>query len=115
MKQTWFFLGVILVGGCGPDPSSEELRRCRAQAEEMGKALVARDYEKFAGLAYPKLVEALGGRDQMIALARARAKKDAFEIVALQVAAPERIIVAGSDIFAVVPVEGFFARHAAAS
>jgi hypothetical protein len=105
MRKT---LVVLLLGlaGCARDDSAHEeaLRRCRQQAEECGAALVAKDFEKFADLTYPPVVETMGGRENMVALSRKRAQEARFEILSLKVEAPERLIIAGTDVLAVVPI-----------
>jgi hypothetical protein len=95
---------MVAAAGCERAPPDAALLRCQAQAEACGAALVAKDFEKFADLTHPRLVNLLGGRAAMAELLRKQVKESAFEIVALKVDVPERIIVAGPDVIAVVPV-----------
>src|SRR6186713_2165856 len=47
----------------------------KQKASEIGKAFLSGEYGKVADLTYPKIVEALGGRDKMIATTDAEMKK----------------------------------------
>ena len=93
----------VVVSGCA-GASDETLVRCHEQAEKFGAALAAPDYERLVDLSHPRLIELTGGRDKMISGLRKAAKETGLEVLSLKVERPERIIVAGADVLAVVPV-----------
>ena len=49
-----------------PATTNENYPNLVMQAKEMNDAFARKDYERFADLTYPKIVEMAGGRDQML-------------------------------------------------
>ena len=86
------------------DARAEQIRKLAA---EDGVALASGNYARLADLTYPKLVELLGGRDEMIEMLRRGSedmKAHGSAILATEVSAPKDIVVAGDKQFAIVPM-----------
>jgi hypothetical protein len=65
------------------------------------------DLERFASYTYPGLLEALGGKEHMIGLleeGRAKMAAEGFSFTAGQVGAPLKIVEAGAELHALLPL-----------
>ena len=85
------------------DPQTQ---RVRTIAAESSAALSSRNYARVVDLTYPKLVEMIGGRDQMIEMLRSgteEMKAHGSAILGAEVAEPREIVTAGDKQFAIVP------------
>lgn len=79
----------------------------KIQAEELGKATVTGDFAKVVDFTYPKIVEAFGGREKMIAFLKGdstQMKSDGFELEAMTIGEIKQIAKVESQVFAVVPI-----------
>jgi len=97
---------LLLISGCassGPDHEGA-LRRCKEQADEYGTALMAEDFDKVAGLTYPKVVEMAGGKQEMVSAQRAAVAKAKLKVLAIKFEMPEKLMVSGTDVLAVLPL-----------
>jgi len=77
-----------------------------AQAQEVNDAFRRRDFARMVDMTYPKVVEAAGGRDKMIAaLAKGLKEMETEGVVVLAstAAAPSQIVHVSGWIYAVVP------------
>ncbi|MCI0378980.1 MAG: hypothetical protein L0215_15335 [Gemmataceae bacterium] len=104
---------VCLCAGCSTSNSkrTEALARCKEQAEACADAFARQDWQKYIDLAYPALVDHVGGRKKMLLALELTVKKDAYRVFSARVEAPERLIVAGSDLFSIVPLHLEFERN----
>lgn len=79
----------------------------RAQAAEMTRAFMAGDYERLADFTYPKVVEAMGGREKMAEFVRkemAEVKTNGFETLSYTPAAePTQVLREGRETYAILP------------
>jgi hypothetical protein len=78
----------------------------KQKAQEAVQAVVKGDHARLVDLTYPKIVEAMGGRDKMIAFLEVTMKqmKDkGFTIVSVKVAEPGKFLTEGGNTFVVVP------------
>lgn len=83
-----------------------QVQRIRTVAAESSAALSSRNYARLVDLTYPKLVEMIGGRDQMIEMLRSgteEMKAHGSAILSAEVAEPREIVTAGDKQFAIVP------------
>jgi hypothetical protein len=77
-----------------------------AQAQEVNDALRRRDFARMMDLTYPKVIEAAGGRDKMIAsLARGmkEMESEGVSVLSSTAGAPTQIVHVSEWIYAVVP------------
>jgi hypothetical protein len=77
-----------------------------AQAKEMNDAFARKDYERFADLTYPKVVEMVGGRDQMLKGIPQQLKEMEAEGVVLLSStsgSPTQFVHDSGSIYAVLP------------
>ena len=77
-----------------------------AQAQEVNDAFRRRDFSRMVDLTYPKVIEAAGGRDRMVAaLARGMKEMEAEGVVVLSstAGAPTQTIHVSGSIYAVLP------------
>ncbi len=89
-----------------PATQSENYPALVAQAHEVNDALRRRDFARMVDMTYPKIVEAAGGRDKMIAaLAKGLKEMEAEGVVVLSstAAAPTQVVHVSGWIYAVVP------------
>ncbi|QDU23936.1 hypothetical protein [Urbifossiella limnaea] len=108
---------VLVAAGCGRPPaapdaaplSREEVEQnLQAQAGELGRAVVAEDHERVAGLTHPELVKKLGGRDryvQRLGEIAAQMKAGGFRMAAITPARPSALAETARKWFGVVPTE----------
>ncbi|HWT03834.1 MAG TPA: hypothetical protein VN256_26535 [Pyrinomonadaceae bacterium] len=83
-----------------------KVEEIKARAEEAGGAFSGGDYQKFADLTYPKLVELMGGREAMIATLERSSKEvkaQGFEFMSMSVDSPKGAVPGETQIFAIVP------------
>jgi len=86
--------------------SSGNYPRLLAQAQEVNDAFRRRDFGRMVDLTYPKIIEAAGGRDKMIAaLAKGIKEMEAEGVVVLSSNAgtPTQVLQLSGWIYAVVP------------
>ena len=77
-----------------------------AQAKEMSDAFARRDYERFADLTYPKVIEMAGGRDKMLAgMTKQIREMEAEGVVMLSSSsgAPTQFVHDSRSIYALLP------------
>lgn len=85
---------------------SENYPNLVAQAQEVNDAFRRRDFARMVDLTYPKVIEAAGGRDKMVAaLAKGMKEMEAEGVVVLSstAGAPTQIVHASGSIYAVLP------------
>ena len=85
---------------------SENYPNLVAQAQEVNDAFRRRDFARMVDLTYPKVIEAAGGRDKMVAaLAKGMKEMEAEGVVVLSstAGAPIQIVRASGSIYAVLP------------
>ena len=85
---------------------SENYPNLVAQAQEVNDAFRRRDFARMVDLTYPKVIEAAGGRDKMVAaLAKGMKEMEAEGVVVLSstAGAPTQIVHASGKIYAVLP------------
>lgn len=89
-----------------PSVTSENYPALVAQAQEVNDAFRRRDFGRMLDLTYPKVIEAAGGRDKMVAsLAKGMKEMEAEGVTVLSstAGAPTQIVHASEWIYAVVP------------
>jgi hypothetical protein len=77
-----------------------------AQAQEVNDAFRRRDFGRMVDLTYPKVIEAAGGREKMIAALSKGIKEmevEGVSVLSSTAAAPTQIVHASKWIYAVVP------------
>lgn len=80
--------------------------KLKAQAEELARAFVSGDLGKLADMTYPRLIELIGGKTQMIASIEKDMKgmrAEGIEIDSVSVGEPGQVIRIGKQTFAVIP------------
>ncbi len=97
--------------------------RVKKQAQEIGDAFVAGNFERMADLTYPDLVKLLGGKAKMVAgLKQEMGDSDTkyFRLLSMPVDEPKRVIKSGDYLLAVVPatmrvkmIDGVFTQRIA--
>jgi hypothetical protein len=78
----------------------------KQKAQEVGQAVIKGDYAKIADLTYPKIVEAMGGRDRMIAETEAamrRMKERGITFRSHTVGEPSEFRTEDGNTFTVLP------------
>jgi hypothetical protein len=83
-----------------------KLEEITARAEESSKAFINGDYEKFADLTYPRLVELMGGRAKFISSLEQQVKElkaQGGEFVSTSMETPKEVVPAESQLLALVP------------
>jgi hypothetical protein len=78
----------------------------KQKAQEVGQAIIKGDYAKIADLTYPKVVEAMGGREKMIAFTEAAMKQikdQGFTVRAFTISEPTPFLTEGPNTFTVLP------------
>ena len=78
----------------------------KAQANELGRAFVAGDFDKLADMTYPPIVEILGGKARMVSFLKESVgswEKEGMTLVSVEADEPEQVLAAGDRRFAVVP------------
>ena len=94
------------IAGQSPAATVENYPRLSAQAQEVNDAFRRRDFGRMIDLTYPKVIEAAGGRDKMIAaLAKGIKEMEAEGVVVLSSTAgtPTQVLQISGWIYAVVP------------
>src|SRR5215203_4855435 len=85
--------------------------RLKTQVEALAAATVSGDFEKVADFTYPKVVEAFGGKEKMVAVLKsdaAQMKAEGFELTAMTVGAIKQIAKIETEIFAIIPLKIIF-------
>jgi hypothetical protein len=99
---------LLLVGlcaGCGPGSAAEAtLRRCKEQADDYAAALLAQDFAKFVQGTYAPFVKHMGGDAPWLTELLEAARKKKYNVLALRVSPADNLIVAGSDLLALLPL-----------
>lgn len=78
----------------------------KAQADECGRAFVEGDFARLADYTHPRLLEKVGGREQLIAFLRkgvAEMKAQGFEVISYANEPPSQVLNVGRVTYAVVP------------
>ncbi len=78
----------------------------KTQADEMGAAFSANDFDKFADFMHPKLVKMAGGRNKFISslsTSMEQMKSTGFELISYEMGEPTQTIEVDNQIFSVVP------------
>jgi hypothetical protein len=86
--------------------TNENYPNLMTQAKEMNDAFARRDYERFADLTYPKVVEMAGGRDQMLKGIPQQLKEMEAEgvvILSSTSGSPTQFVHDSGSIYAVLP------------
>jgi len=89
-----------------PTATVENYPALVAQAQEVNDAFRRRDFARMVDMTYPKVVEAAGGRDKMIAALAKGLKEmetEGVAVLASTAAAPTQIVHVSGWIYAVVP------------
>ena len=86
--------------------TDHRLAAAKARADEVGHALLSEDFDRVVDLTYPKVVEAMGGRAQMVqvltnGMQEMRSHDIRYQSVRLQM--PSAIERGGSEWFTIVP------------
>ncbi len=96
------------IGVATPSPAAtvENYPALATQAKEMNDAFARKDYERFADLTYPKVVEMAGGRDQMLKGIPQQLKEMEAEgvvILSSTSGSPTQFVHDSGSIYAVLP------------
>ncbi|HEY3405787.1 MAG TPA: hypothetical protein VGK59_20525 [Ohtaekwangia sp.] len=78
----------------------------KEQAEATAKALIEDDYETLLKFTYPKVIELVGGRDQMISLikkGKIEMKEQGITFEQVTIGEPTPIVTAGNEIHCLIP------------
>jgi hypothetical protein len=89
-----------------PAATIESYPALLAQAQEVNDAFRRRDFGRMVDLTYPKVIEAAGGREKMIAALSKGIKEmeaEGVSVLSSTAAAPTQIVHASKWIYAVVP------------
>lgn len=89
-----------------PAATGENYPNLLTQAKEMNDAFARKDYGRFADLTYPKVVEMVGGRDQMLkGIAQQLREMEAEGVVVLSSTSgsPTQFVHDSGSIYAVLP------------
>src|SRR3954466_3326868 len=104
---SWIFIlaATSFAAGAAEDAAPKSAV-AKQKAVEVGQALLKGDYAKVADLTYPKIVEALGGREKMIAatdaaIKRMKAQGTTFKSYAAK--EPGEFLTEGANTFTIVP------------
>jgi hypothetical protein len=92
--------------GNSPASSVENYPALQAQAQEVNDAFRRRDFARMVDLTYPKVIEAAGGRDKMIAALAKGMKEmeaDGVSVMSSTAEAPIQIVQVAQWTYAVVP------------
>ena len=84
-----------------------QTQQIRTLAEENSLALISGNYARLVDLAYPKVVELVGGRDKMIEALRTSSedmKANGSKILGAELSEPKEVVPAGDKRFAIVPM-----------
>jgi len=98
--------GQTPIAGQAPPATVENYPNLVARAQEVNDAFRRRDFARMADLTYPKVIEAAGGRDKIIAsLAKGLKDMEAEGVSVLSSTAgePTQIVHVSGSIYAVVP------------
>ena len=91
--------------------AQDNYKNLKDQAEEIGKAAAAEDFDRVVELTNPKLVKLVGGREKMITALRetvADLRKEGAAVLKQTVEPPSQVLKVGGEIFAVVPIAMHF-------
>ena len=89
-----------------PAPTAENYPSLVAQSQEVNDAFRRRDFGRMVDMTYPKVIEAAGGRDKMIALLAKGMKEmeaEGVSVLSSTAEAPTQIVHVSDWIYAVVP------------
>ena len=92
--------------GQSPAATVENYPNLLAQAQEVNDALRRRDFARMVDLTYPKVIEAAGGRDQMISGLKKEMKAmegDRVFVLSSTAGAPTQILHVSGSVYAVIP------------
>lgn len=92
--------------GQSPTAASENYPNLVAQAQEVNDAFRRRDFARMVDMTYPKVVEAAGGRDQMLASFTKEMKEmeaEGVTVLSSTAGAPTQIIHISGSVYAVIP------------
>jgi hypothetical protein len=105
--RAWFF---ALVLGCCTAQAADNAplkKVVKGKVEEINNALIKWDFAKVADLTHPRAVKLIGGREKMISVMESGTKdmkSKGFAIRSVKVGDPSDPVVAGTDLFVVVPI-----------
>lgn len=92
----------------GREEAKADYPNLKTQADRMGAAFSANDFDEFTDYMYPKLIEAAGGRDKFISTLNAsmdQAKSTGFELGGYEIGEPTPAIEIDNQIFSVLPTK----------
>lgn len=92
--------------GQSPTAASEKYPNLVAQAQEVNDAFRRRDFARMVDMTYPKVVEAAGGRDRMLASFTKEMKEmeaEGVTVLSSTAEAPTQIINISGSVYAVIP------------
>ena len=87
-------------------PRTLDHENIKRQAQELGDAMIKRDFNRAADLTHPKLIEMLGGRDRFISQSKESMKEmeaQQWRIVSIAIGEPRDIVEVKNEIYAIVP------------
>src|SRR5438105_4734365 len=108
----WITLAVILVllspilNAADAAVVSAQPEQVQKQAQESCDSLIKADYPTFLKYTYPKVVQAMGGPEKMVAVLKTETEKmhaDGFAIVSAQTGKPGEIQPTPQQSFCIVP------------
>jgi hypothetical protein len=103
------FLVILAVGCSRVSPEDAAIQKAaKAKAELVQSALVKGDLETVADYTHPKIIEQLGGREQMIAVAKQgldAIKAKGIDLTGVKILDPSRPVKVGNHIYIYVPME----------
>lgn len=92
--------------GQSPTAASENYPNLVAQAQEVNDAFRRRDFARMVDMTYPKVVEAAGGRDRMLASFTKEMKEmeaEGVTVLSSTAGAPTQTIHISGSVYAVIP------------
>ncbi len=102
------WLIAVLAVAQGVAAAADAERMVKDQARAACDALVRGDLEKFIGWTHPKLVQAMGGREQLLAILKDGQRdlaRQGIQLVSASIQPPVELARGGSQRFAVVPYD----------
>lgn len=94
-------------GAPTPSAPSENYPNLTTQAKEVSDAFARKDYERFADLTYPKVIEMVGGREKMLSELNRQLKEMESEgvvVISSTSGAPTQFLHDSGSIYAVLPM-----------
>jgi hypothetical protein len=89
-----------------PQELADKYPALMKQADEMVKAAVKNDYDRFADFLHPKIIERNGGKEKFVSAVKEtmkRTKSAGIEVVEYSVENPAQIVEIDKQLFAVLP------------